>query len=119
MPDTASKKIGATLRDLRLATGKSQARVAHEIGVSRSTVTQMELGNRSVRAQDLSSLCRAYGCSPAGLLAAPMKEADREDAVLVAVTRDGQTFLGRQRIDDARCSRARGVRGDPARSTLF
>ena len=29
-----------------------------------------------------------------------MKEADREDAVLVAVTRDGQTFLGRQRIDD-------------------
>ena len=30
-----------------------------------------------------------------------MKEADREDAVLVAVTRDGQTFLGRQRIDDA------------------
>ncbi len=29
-----------------------------------------------------------------------MKEADREDAVLVAITRDGQTFLGRQRIDD-------------------
>jgi len=29
-----------------------------------------------------------------------MKEADREDAVLVAVTRDGPTFLGRQRIDD-------------------
>ncbi len=29
-----------------------------------------------------------------------MKAADREDAVLVAVTRDGQTFLGRQRIAD-------------------
>lgn len=29
-----------------------------------------------------------------------MKEADREDAVLIAITRDGQTFLGRQRIDD-------------------
>ena len=29
-----------------------------------------------------------------------MKAADREDAVLVAITRDGQTFLGRQRIDD-------------------
>ena len=84
MPDTASKKIGATLRDLRLATGKSQARVAHEIGVSRSTVTQMELGNRSVRAQEVSSLCRAYGCSPAGLLAAPMKEADRDADELIA-----------------------------------
>ncbi len=29
-----------------------------------------------------------------------MKAADREDAVLIAITRDGQTFLGRQRIDD-------------------
>jgi biopolymer transport protein ExbD len=29
-----------------------------------------------------------------------MKEADREDAVLVAVTRDGQTFLGTRRISE-------------------
>jgi biopolymer transport protein ExbD/biopolymer transport protein TolR len=29
-----------------------------------------------------------------------MKEADQEDAVLVAVTRDGQTFLGTQKITE-------------------
>lgn len=29
-----------------------------------------------------------------------MKEADREDAVLVAVTRDGQAFLGTQRVTE-------------------
>ena len=29
-----------------------------------------------------------------------MDEADREDAILVAVTRDGQAFLGTQRVDE-------------------
>jgi transcriptional regulator with XRE-family HTH domain len=81
---TASQRIGKTLRDQRLACGKSQAQVARELGVSRSTVTQMELGNRSVKAVDVNSLSRAYGCSAAGLLAAPMEEADREADELIA-----------------------------------
>ena len=84
MTHAASKKIGETLRDKRLACGKSQAQVAQELGVSRSTVTQMELGNRSVRAEEVNSLSRAYGCSPAALLAAPMKEADRDADELIA-----------------------------------
>ncbi len=29
-----------------------------------------------------------------------MEEADREDAVLIAVTRDGKAFLGRRRVQD-------------------
>jgi len=30
-----------------------------------------------------------------------MAEADREDAVLIAVTRDGQTFLGTRKVEDS------------------
>ncbi len=84
MPDTVSKRIGETLRDLRLSDGKSQAQVAQVLGVSRSSVSQMELGNRSVRAQEMRSLSRAYGCSPSVFLAEPMKEADRDPDELIA-----------------------------------
>jgi Zn-dependent peptidase ImmA (M78 family) len=44
----------------------------------------MELGNRSVKAEDVNSLSRVYGCSPAVLLTAPMEEADRNADELIA-----------------------------------
>ena len=42
-----AQKLGGRLRQLRHATGKSQAEVAIELGVSRSTIAQIELGART------------------------------------------------------------------------
>ena len=84
MTDTDPKQLGGTLRDLRLANMKSQARVAHELGVSRSTVTQMELGNRTVKAEDIARLARVYGCSTMALLTAPRQSSETDTDDLIA-----------------------------------
>ena len=39
--------------------------------MSRSTIAQLELGNRSLRAEELSRLAQIYGCSPTSLLSLP------------------------------------------------
>ena len=51
-----AQSLGSRLRQLRLANGKSQSELATSLGVSRSTVAQMELGNRMVRAADIDRL---------------------------------------------------------------
>ncbi len=70
--------FGERLRELRRANGKSQIEVAQEFGTSRSTIAQMELGNRKVQAEDLSRLAKIYGCSPTSLLVTPEIHKDRE-----------------------------------------
>ncbi len=78
-----SRMLGKRLRELRQGTGKSQAEVALDFGASRSTIAQMELGNRRLQAEDLGRLARIYGCSPASLLSIPEKREDREDDELL------------------------------------
>ncbi len=84
MTETDPKKLAETLRELRLANMKSQATVAHELGVSRSTVTQMELGNRTVKAADIARLASVYGCSTTSVLAAPRKGSGPDSDDLIA-----------------------------------
>jgi len=62
-----AQSLGARLRQLRLANGKSQSELATALGLSRSTVAQMELGKRLVRAEDIDRLATVYGCSSDGL----------------------------------------------------
>ncbi|RUA20837.1 MAG: hypothetical protein DSY79_09320, partial [Chloroflexi bacterium] len=69
--------FGVRLRELRLANGKSQVEVAQEFGASRSTIAQMELGNRKVQAEELGRLAKIYGCSPTSLLVIPETRKDR------------------------------------------
>ena len=76
--------FGGRLRELRQANGKSQAEVAQEFGASRSTIAQMELGNRKVQAEELGRLARIYGCSPTSLLAIPAECEDREPDELLS-----------------------------------
>lgn len=93
-------KIGRRLREFRQARGKSQTEVAEKLGVSRSTIAQMELDNRKVYAEDLTRLARIYGCSPASLLVVP-DQFDQHDDLLhqlsLAIpefTEDPATFKG-------------------------
>jgi transcriptional regulator with XRE-family HTH domain len=67
-----------------LANGKSQSELATTLGVSRSTVGQMELGNRLVRAEDIDRLAAVYGCSADSLFVSSEQGAQREADDLLA-----------------------------------
>ncbi len=64
-------EVGKQLRHLRQSSGKTQAEVASHLNLSRSTVVQMERGNRRVTAEDLERLASLYQCSPSVLLSGP------------------------------------------------
>lgn len=83
MSQTA-QSLGSRLRQLRLANGKSQSELAAALEVSRSTVAQMELGNRMVRAEDIDRLVAVYGCSADSLFVSPEHGAPRDTDDLVA-----------------------------------
>ena len=56
-------KINEKMKELRLQQHLSQDFVAKYLGVNRSTVTQMENGNRKILAEDVSKLCELFGVS--------------------------------------------------------
>ncbi len=55
--------IGTRIKELRRKRGFTQAYVAHSIGVSRSSVTSWELGNREPNALDVRNLCQLFSVS--------------------------------------------------------
>lgn len=69
MEATPATKIGVMLRRLRSDLGLSQASLGERLGLSRSAVTQIELGNRSVTADELVRFAAVFRCSPSALLA--------------------------------------------------
>ena len=72
-------EIGTQLRNVRRSRGKTQAEVASHLNLSRSTVVQMESGNRRVTAEDVERLAKLYQCSPSVLLSGqPDDESDRD-----------------------------------------
>ena len=60
--------INEKIKELRLRLHLSQEYVAKYLGVSRSTFTQMENGNRKILADDVSKLCVLFGVSADMLL---------------------------------------------------
>ena len=72
-------QIGKVLRRVRESRGFTQAAVAPLLGVSRSTVVQMENGNRAVRAEEIERLAGFYGCSVNELLTTQGASLDRHD----------------------------------------
>jgi transcriptional regulator with XRE-family HTH domain len=57
------RKTYEKLRDAREKLGFSQEYVARCLGISRSAVTQIELGNRKVSSDELAAFCRLYHLS--------------------------------------------------------
>jgi Zn-dependent peptidase ImmA (M78 family)/DNA-binding XRE family transcriptional regulator len=78
------KELGRRLRRAREARGMTQEAVARHLGVSRSTVAQMELGNRAVTGIELSRLAHLFGRDLRSFVA---DEAPEEEDVLVALFR--------------------------------
>jgi Zn-dependent peptidase ImmA (M78 family)/DNA-binding XRE family transcriptional regulator len=55
------KELASRLRAAREASGLSQEQVATHLDLSRSSIAQMELGNRAVSSLELDALARLYG----------------------------------------------------------
>lgn len=105
------KELGQRLRQARKRSNLSQADVASFLDVSRSTVAQMELGNRSVSSTELNQLASFYGESVSKFLRDPCHNKSvtllfRIDADLVekgVLRNDIETSLKRgQRLADVK-----------------
>jgi len=77
------EELGRRLRTAREACRMKQEDVAKHLEVSRSTVAQMELGNRAVTSLELDKLAYLFGRDIREFLA----EEFREDDALVALFR--------------------------------
>lgn len=62
------KNIAEKLKDARQRLGFSQEYVAKCLGVSRSAITQIELGNRKITADEIRKFCQLYHISADYLL---------------------------------------------------
>jgi len=82
MPITESD-LALRLRQARESAGLTQEEVAQALALPRSSVAQMELGNRSVSSLELDRLARLYGRTLDELLAADFDP----EATLVAIFR--------------------------------
>jgi Zn-dependent peptidase ImmA (M78 family)/transcriptional regulator with XRE-family HTH domain len=78
------KELGERLRRARESCGMTQDDVARRLEVSRSTVAQMELGNRAVTGIELSRLAYLFGKDLRTFVAA---EASADEDALVALFR--------------------------------
>lgn len=99
---SSREDLGTRLRDARKYCGFSQEEVARHLSVSRSAVSLMESGSRSVNAMELGRLARLYqrsmesltgtassesGSASVGLLAratAELSERDRQEVLRFA-----------------------------------
>lgn len=66
--DYSMLAINERIKDMRRRLHLSQEYVAKQLGVSRSTFTQMENGNRKILAEELSKLSALFGISSDSLL---------------------------------------------------
>lgn len=64
----ADAEVGAGLRDVRRAVGKTLDEAAELSGISKPVISKIERGERACRVPELGLLAEAYGVTP-GLLA--------------------------------------------------
>lgn len=69
--------IGDKLREARKQLGFSQDYVANCLGINRSVLAQIELGNRKVSTEEASSFCKMYHLSSDYLLDLSTVETDQ------------------------------------------
>ena len=92
------KELGRRLRQSREASGMTQDDVARHLDVSRSTVAQIELGNRTVSGIELSRLAYLFGRDLRALVA---DEAPTSEDALVALFRHHPELSSHEEVREA------------------
>ena len=57
------KGLGRSIQKARKFVRLNQSQVAHELGVPRTAVTQMELGNRRVSTLEIARMAKLFKCT--------------------------------------------------------
>jgi transcriptional regulator with XRE-family HTH domain len=70
----SQNQIGQRVMELRKSKGMSQAELSKEIGISRPSLAQIELGNRGIDAFELYQLANALGFSMDNLMSSGFNE---------------------------------------------
>ena len=94
------QELGRRLREAREASGMTQEQVSRELGLSRASVAQMELGNRQVTSLELDRLAYLYGRDIRQFLAETFEPQDALTVLLRAnpdLTREGKAAEGLRR----------------------
>jgi len=91
------QELGRRLKVARTSCGLTQDDVAGQLGLARSAVTQIELGNRAVTGFELHRLAEYLGRDMRDLLASEF----HEDDALGALFRSQPDFSGRQELHEA------------------
>ena len=91
--DTPSvlQTVGARLRELRLASGRTQAQLSAATGISESTLSRLESGQRTPTLELLLALSSAHDVTIDDLVRAPADDDPRLDQQ--PFTRHGTTFI--------------------------
>lgn len=92
---TTSEDLARRLREAREAAGLRQEDVARHLGLSRPSVAQIELGNRTVTGLELAQLARLYGRDVRDFLA---EEFDPSQTVL-ALFRTASREIGEEAME--------------------
>lgn len=92
----SQKELGRRLRAIREACQMTQEEVAHYLGLSRSSVAQMELGNRAITSLELERLAFLFGRDMREFFA----EGFQEEDALVALFRAHPDVAGQPEVVD-------------------
>lgn len=90
------EELGRRLREAREACGLTQEQTSEKLNLSRSTIAQMELGNREVTSLELDKLAFLYGRDIRSFLAT---EFSPQDAITV-LFRAGSDLAGNEAVAD-------------------
>ena len=96
----STQELGRRLREAREASGMTQEQVSRELGLSRASVAQMELGNRQVTSLELDRLAYLYVRDIRQFLAETFEPQDALTVLLRAnpdFARDGKVAEGLRR----------------------
>lgn len=72
--DPALERLGQQLRYRRTLQGLTQSRLAEDVGLTRSSIANMEAGRQNPPYTSLVDLCKAFGCTIADMLATEVAE---------------------------------------------
>ena len=90
------KRLGSRIRELRHATGLSQAQVAEAVGVSNEHMSRVERGVKGLSLENLERLCGVLNCEMKTLfdfgLSSDSRTVRAEALVGVLANADDETF---------------------------
>jgi transcriptional regulator with XRE-family HTH domain len=93
MPDEFYAELGSKIRQRRDAIGMTQSTLAAKAGVSRTSITNMELGGQTILVHQLLNIAKALKVAPATLI--PKEVARSRPDPEVEFSEDVQQLLAR------------------------